>query len=225
MLPQATADRLLAYVQNGGHLFLGARSGMKNQYDGLNPQQQPGPLAEALGARVTQFYALDSAVPVTMGESPGTAQLWAETLRVTAPEARVLATYGASNGWLDGQPAAVTRSIGKGSITYLGASLDAASLRRLVTTFLAESGVAPILPHTPEGVEVCVRTGKRSVLILLNHTAAPVTVALPLSLQARSLLSDEHVSASNVALAPHGVSVLQVSLQLPERPRAEVPQK
>ncbi len=65
VLPQAVADKLLAYVQGGGHLLLGPRSGMKNADNGLNPQQQPGPLAEALGARVTQFYALESAVPLT----------------------------------------------------------------------------------------------------------------------------------------------------------------
>ena len=59
VLTDEQAQKLLAYVKQGGHLLLGPRSGMKNEYDGLHPQQQPGPLVDALGARVTQFYAID----------------------------------------------------------------------------------------------------------------------------------------------------------------------
>ncbi|HEY2016189.1 MAG TPA: beta-galactosidase, partial [Bryobacteraceae bacterium] len=120
VLPQAIADHLLAYVKQGGHLVLGPRSGMKDEYNALNPQRQPGPLTDALGANVSQFYALDAEVPVAGDPGSGTAHVWAETLNVESPETKVLLRYGASNGWLDGQPAAVTRSIGKGSITYIG---------------------------------------------------------------------------------------------------------
>ena len=145
VLPQATADKLLAYVRGGGHLLLGPRSGMKNFDDGLDPHQQPGPLADALGAKVTQFYAIDEPVPVTINGAAGTANIWAETLETSSPEAKVLATYGASNGWLDGKPAIVTRKVGKGSITYVGAYLDEASLKMLMDTVLNESGVQPML--------------------------------------------------------------------------------
>src|SRR5215468_2241407 len=36
----------------------------------------------------------------------------------------VLLRYGRSNGWLDGQPAVVSRPFGRGRITYIGAVLD-----------------------------------------------------------------------------------------------------
>ena len=55
VLPEATAQHLLAFVRAGGTLILGPRSGMKNADNGLQPQGQPGPLTEALGARVEQF--------------------------------------------------------------------------------------------------------------------------------------------------------------------------
>ncbi len=54
------------------------------------------------------------------GESP----LWAELLSAKDGDAEVLMRYGKSNGWLDGQPAAITRKVGKGRITYIGAWLD-----------------------------------------------------------------------------------------------------
>ncbi len=214
VLTQATADRLLAYVNAGGHLLLGPRSGMKTADNGLYPQQQPGPLATALGAEVTQFYALDQPVPVSLDGSASTANLWAETLGVSGPETQVLARYGVSNGWLDGQPAAVTRQVGKGSITYLGAYLDEPSLGSLVTDLLKQSGVEPLLPGAPKGVEVCIRRGdgKPDVLILLNHNEAPAMVALPEAWRAESLLSEMKLTGHQVSLPPHGVAVLQAHI-------------
>jgi beta-galactosidase len=212
VLTQPQADKLLAYVRAGGHLLLGPRSGMKNVDDGLNPQQQPGPLADALGAKVTQFYALDQPVPLTMGDTSGSANIWAETLETSSPETKTIATYGASNGWLDGQPAAVTRQVGQGSITYLGAWLDDASLKKLTDQLLNESGAKPMIPGVPDNVEVCVRTGGgRTVVILINHGSEQSSLTLPASLNAKSLLDGAVLSGGSVILPKYGVVVLQTA--------------
>ena len=54
--------------------FLGQRSAMKDDDNGLWPQRQPGPLTDLLGGRVEQYYALVDPVPVEgkwgAGESP-----------------------------------------------------------------------------------------------------------------------------------------------------------
>ena len=213
VLPAATAERLLAYVREGGHLLLGPRTGMKNADDGLNPQQQPGPLVDALGARVSQFYALDQPVPITVDGSPATANIWAETLETLSPQTKVIATYGTSNGWLDGQPAAVTRRVGKGSITYLGAWLDEAALTTLTDSLLHESGVSPLIAGVPSSVEVCVRTGHgHSVVVLINHGTEPAEVTLPGSLHAESLLSGSNEATGNVFTLPgYGVAVYRTA--------------
>ena len=106
---------------------------MKDEFNSLDPRRQPGPLAEALGGRVEQFYALDSPVPVANEQTSGTATIWAEQLTTTSPDTKVLLRYGKSNGWLDNQPAVITRTVGTGSITYIGALLDA----KLLATTLA----------------------------------------------------------------------------------------
>ena len=213
VLPQSMADRLIAYVKAGGHLVLGPRSGMKDEYNALNPQRQPGPLADLLGAKVSQFYALDEAVPVGGDPGNGTANIWAETLAPTletfapGPDApRVLLTYGPSNGWLDNQPAAITRTVGKGSITYIGAWLDQPLLDSLTTQFVHDAGVQPILPGVPDGVEVCQRTGSgKTILILINHTTSNQRVKLPHAMT--DLLQSGTVSS--VDLPKYGVAVLQ----------------
>jgi len=206
VLPQAVADHLIAYVKAGGHLVLGPRSGMKDQYNALNPQRQPGPLADLLGANVSQFYALDEDVPVNGDLGNGTANIWAETIAPASADTRTLLKYGPSNGWLDGQPAVVSRTVGKGSITYIGAWLDPALLASLTASFVKEAGVQPLIPNVPDGVEICQRTGSgKSVLILINHTTTTQHVALPASMT--DLLNSG--SVSSVDLPKYGVAVLR----------------
>jgi beta-galactosidase len=70
VIDDALAARFLVYVQQGGHLLLGPRSGMKDEFNSLNQQRQPGPLVEALGGRVEQYYALDAPVVVKLEHPP-----------------------------------------------------------------------------------------------------------------------------------------------------------
>lgn len=208
VLPQSLADHLLAYVKQGGHLVLGPRSGMQNAYDALNPQQQPGPLVPALGGYVTQFYSLDTNVPLSGIEGSGTANIWAETLKATSPDTKVLMRYGKSNGWLDGQPAMLERQVGKGTITYLGAWVGPNLMSRLTAHWLQMAGIHPIVPNTPKGVEVCERTGHgKTVLILINHNTTPEQVTLPWTMT--NLLNANNPHVSEVTLPKYGVAVLE----------------
>jgi beta-galactosidase len=208
VLPQATADRLLAYVKQGGNLVLGPRSGMKDQYNALNIQRQPGQLVDALGGRVEQFYAIEKEVPVSGDIGSGTASVWAEQLSTKSPDTQILMRYGANNGWLDNQPAVITHKVGKGSITYVGAWLDDTLLAKLTASLLQQSGVQPIVPNAPDGVEVCLRTGAgKSVLILINHKNADAHVDLPHTMT--DLLDNGNASRSASDLPGYGVAVLE----------------
>ena len=129
LLTPEAAKNLEDYVRGGGHLVLGQRSAMKDQDNSLFTQRQPGPLAELLGARVEQWYALETTVPIEGDWGSGVDKVWAEQLGVKSPDTQVLMRYGKSNGWLDDQPAAVTRKVGKGRITYIGVALDGAVMK------------------------------------------------------------------------------------------------
>jgi beta-galactosidase len=216
VLPAPLAEHLLAYVRVGGHLILTARSGMKDADDALNPQRQPGPLALALGAHVGQFYALDppddpnDPAPTVSGSlGSGKLAIWAETLIPTSPETQTLLTYGPENGWLAGQPAAVSRTVGKGTLTYIGAALDRPLMDAAVAKLLAEANVHPILPGLPSGVELMQRSapGKPPIWIIINHTATPQSIPLPSPLQ--NLLQPNSTPAATLTLAAHDVAVLE----------------
>jgi len=201
VISEATAKRLADFVRGGGHLILGPRSGMKDEFNRLELKRQPGPLAGLLGARVEQYYALDEAIEVGSGK----ATIWAEDLSISAPDTQVLLRYGKANGWLDGKPAVVSRTVGKGRITYLGALVDDAVMKTLIDDALKDAGVARDFA-VPADVELMTREGKgRRIVILINHGRTAQTVALPEPM--RDLLGGG--TTSSVALPVEGVVVLQ----------------
>ncbi len=177
---------------------------------GLQPERQPGPLGSMLGGRVEQFYALNEDVPVAGDWGSGSGKIWAEQLSVKDPQAHVLMRYGKSNGWLDGQPAAITRAIGKGSITYIGAWLDEMTMNAAAKWMVKESGIQLLQVNLPKGVDLYVRRkegsegGGKMVWILVNFGKDSATVTLPESMS--DILGNGHVNS--VKLEQYGVAVL-----------------
>ena len=205
LIPEALAKHLLDYVSKGGHLVLGPRSGMKDEYNALLPQRQPGFLADALGARVEQYYALEKKFPISGSLGAGEAATWAEQLKVSVKDAEVLLSYGPSNGWLDGQAAAVTRPYGKGRITYIGTLLDEKLMSAAADWMIQKSGVTPAFGSVPDGVEVSRRTGQdRRVFVLINFSDQRQSVTFPPAM--KPLLGA--VQEGTIQLDPYGVAVL-----------------
>jgi beta-galactosidase len=203
---EAMVAALKEYVSGGGHLVLTIRSGMKDAYNALLPLRQPGGLSEMAGVEVDDFYALQEPVPVLANWFEGHSKLWAEGLLLTGkPEARVIARYKKSNGWLDGQVAISVNSYGKGLIYYVGTYLDEASQQELVKRLLKTAKVTTIA--TPDGVEISARTrlDGEKVYIVINHTAEKCPLRLPwLAIERLSgtMLNDEFI------LPAYGVAVV-----------------
>jgi beta-galactosidase len=174
------AARLADYVRAGGHLVLGPRTGMKNEFNALNQERQPGPLLSAVGGRVEQFYALLEDVPVAGAWGEGRATVWAERLDHLAPDVEVVLKFGAGNDWLTGAPAAVRRQLGKGTITYLGSVLDPTLMDRVARSWLAAAGVTSSAITAPAGVAISRRVGGgREVYVVTNFSKEPQEIALP----------------------------------------------
>jgi beta-galactosidase len=235
VISEALVAKLLAYVEQGGNLLLGPRSGMKDEFNALNIQRQPGPLAEALSAKVEQYYALESSVALTPDAGPhffnapsGKGDIWAESLDVMAHEENasgpgIRLTYRDPGGWLDGKPAMITQYIGKGTISYLGTIPDQA----LLVPLLREIALAP--DGSPVGlsdfalvpqIEVCIRsrsgTGPDSeVYILINHANTATEAILPGIYRnllpnnlAPSTAFPSAATQTRIPLPPQGVAVL-----------------
>ncbi len=205
LIPKDLAKHLMDYVNGGGHLVLGPRSGMKDEFNALLPQRQPGFLVDALGGRVEQYYALEKNFPVSGMWGDGEVSVWAEQLKSISPDAKVLMKYGKSNGWLDDQPAVITRSYGKGRITYIGGILDEKLMASAANWMIKDSDVTPVFGAVPNGVEVSRRVGGgKQVFILINYSAEPQRVALPHAM--KSLLDEKQ--EETIELPVYGVAVL-----------------
>jgi beta-galactosidase len=212
ILEAETAGHLLTYVNKGGHLVLGARSGMKDAFNALLPSRQPGPLAQSLGAHVEEYYALAEPVPIAGELGNGTASIWAEYLQTDAPDCEVLLRYEPCNGWLDGQPAMVTRLVGQGRITYIGAWLDAALMQKVANWLLEVSAVPTYWDQLPAGVELCPRvSADKQTFVLINHMPEPQSVTLP---EAFFDILTGQTHEGTLQMPPQGIAVLQTQVAL-----------
>jgi beta-galactosidase len=201
MLNETRALQLKTFVENGGHLVLTIRSGMKDDFNALLPLRQPGILAEVAGVQVEDYYALLDPVPVIGENFKGESRIWAECLKVRDEAAtKIIARFGESNGWLDGQSAITSHPHGKGLVTYIGAYLDEASQQAIVQS----AGVEPVM-NCPAGVEARKRVNPHGeeVFIVINHERTKKKVELP-------WLAREHLKAvdtNKLQLEPYGVAV------------------
>ena len=169
---ETLASHLAEYVESGGHLLLGPRSGLKTPGNQLHESLAPGPLTSLVGGHVDQHEtptrSLDTRVSYR-GDSYDY-DTWAEWL--VAEAADVTGTHESGVG--DGTPALLEHAVGEGSVAYCGVQPGDDLADAVVTDLLERAGVA----HTerfPETVRVAERDGLTWVL---NFGADPVTVAV-----------------------------------------------
>jgi len=197
---------LLEYVAQGGHLVLTLRSGMKDEYNALLPSRPPGALAEPAGVEVEEFYALEEPVPVKGNWFEGESHIWAERLKLSKTcVPQVIARYGKSNGWLDGQVAITVKAYRNGLIYYVGAYLDEAAQKALLTKFLKTARVTMIGSSSEVEVYPWINSQYQELYFVINH--APVDTILRLPWPAKELLSGRQ-TPSEIRLPPYGVAIV-----------------
>ncbi len=209
VIDAAQAKALEAYVRGGGHLVLGPRAGVKDAGNRLWTPGAPGPLAGLLGVHIDQTHVPPAPLALSGDLGPGTATIWAERIAVDAPDVTTLMRYPASDDWLDNAAAIVTRKVGRGRVTYVGAWLDPAAMDRVIAWCAAQAGAAPLLPGAPDGVEITARgEGAKRVYIVINWATATRTLALPAPF---TNMLDRVGPLTSLTLAPYGVAVVMRS--------------
>ena len=202
---QTMVDALQKYVEQGGHLILTIRCGMKDEYNALLPRRQPGGLTDMAGVEVEDYYALLDPVPVKGNGFEGQSNLWAERLaRIGKGNVQAMAHYGKSNGWLDDQIAISVNGYGMGRVYYVGAYLDEASQQTLLAQALETARVATFT--TAPGIEICRRLQPEGaeLFIVINHNPTECAVHMPWTsvdhLSGTPLAADFHLAAYSVAV-------------------------
>jgi beta-galactosidase len=182
LLRPNVVENLTRYVEQGGTLLLGPRSGFKDEYDRLFTTPQPGPLAALTGSTVAFFDSLEpDRFDILRWEDVTPARrtqvaLWAEVL--DAHDADVLAWY--TKGWYANR-AAITRKqhASGGTVIYIGCMGSNELYENLLRWLLPQLEVRPTLAALA-GVEVCVRRAEdgRRIIFVLNHTTQTQSITL-----------------------------------------------
>jgi beta-galactosidase len=170
---EALAAHLAAYVEGGGTLVLGARSGFKTPSNLVTDQPLPGPFRALAGATVEAFHSLPPGIayPIAaFADQAVQATTWVEGLSLQS--ALALATY--TGGPLAGQAAVTLNRVGQGRAVYAGLWPNPAVAEALIGWLLPQAEVRPAA-GVPEGVLVLQRG---PFLFLLNFTDAAATVRL-----------------------------------------------
>lgn len=174
IVDEALVAKLTRFVENGGTLVLGARSGLHDRRLHIEQRTPPGLLAELAGVEVEDWSTLEKGLSRSMtidGGPSADAIALAERLRPTT--ATPLAAW-QDTGVKGGGCAATRRFIGRGSVIYLGGYFDAPSTDAIADWLIRDAAITPAVV-ADEHVECVVRSGANAVryLTLLNHTAQP----------------------------------------------------
>jgi beta-galactosidase len=214
LLHPGTAQKIDAFVRQGGYFVATFMSGVADENDRVFKGGAPGPLKDILGLRVEETDALPPDRRNTIIMKSGLAgfsenfecNLLFDLVQLEGAES--LAEYGKE--FYAGRSVFTEHAYGKGKAFYISSSPDARFSRSLASFLCAEQGVCAPAPirAVPEGVEVTRRSHKdgRSFLFLLNHAQSTVNVNIGAG-KYKDLLSGKTLSG-NCTLAPTEVLIL-----------------
>ncbi|HPR31368.1 MAG TPA: beta-galactosidase [Prolixibacteraceae bacterium] len=162
------------YAENGGDLVITCRTGVKNRDGHFWEGDWAEPMEELIGAEIAAYDMLPESArgQIDLGGRLYSWHTWADILNVFHDD-EMTGQY--RNTFYDGAGAVVTRKIGKGSVTYIGAETEKNQMEKdLLRTLLQNRGVP--VPEYPEGLFTYWRNGIR---IAVNYASTAFSFPLP----------------------------------------------
>jgi beta-galactosidase len=210
MVKPGYAEKLTAFVRNGGVLVTTYFSGMTDERDLVTTAGYPGELRPLCGLWVEETDALPrgktNGFVIKNGPLAGTwnADLLCDIIR---PEgAQTVAVY--ESDFYAGTPALCRNNFGKGQVWYFGARGETALVDSVASLICGECGIEPVFP-AQEGIEAVRRVkGEKEFIFVLNHNKAESEIVIPFT--CRDLITDRNFAVSErYALPAAGVLVLE----------------
>ncbi len=146
-------QNLMRYVENGGQLIIGARSGMKNWENVTIDTPWPGLLSEMAGIEIDEFEVLPDKYTNTVSYEGKeySVKVWLDMLRLTTAES--MAVY--KEKFYAGRTAISRNKYGKGVVYYVGVMGSEELFRDLITHVADETGLS--YTSLPDGIFVSSR--------------------------------------------------------------------
>ncbi|MDE6847530.1 MAG: beta-galactosidase [Lachnospiraceae bacterium] len=212
ILSEQKAAVLKEYVEQGGCLILGARTGLKDETGKCVMTPMPGLLAEITGSDVKDFTFVGPADEEVLMEWNGQKMdtgIFHDILDTTGEEAMVLARY--TSDYYKGRAALVENTFGKGKVLHFGGTFT----RENVKAFLAYAGILEpwnALLDVPEGCEIGIREkGGKNWIFVLNYMNKEQEITLKAA--GIDLDTEERVQG-RVRLSAYETKVYQIDIAL-----------
>jgi beta-galactosidase len=193
MVDAALVDRWEAYAEAGGHLILSCRTGQKDDRGHFHESRLQAPIHGLIGAGVEDN---DQLPPDVFGRvrTAGGEHRWSVWGELLSPKSgtEVLASY--QDQYYAGTPAAVTRRLGRGTVTYVGVASEGGTLEREIVRRIYQDSGATIL-DLPSYVFVEWRSG---VWVAVNYSSEAVD--LPVSAGSEVLLGAPRLAPGEVTI-------------------------
>lgn len=211
IMSEQTATLLTQYVEAGGTLILGARTGYKELSGHCRMAPMPGPVASLCGISVADFTSITGNAQV-----PGlrwqhnhhhmaqVAELFNDILQVNEDDVEVLATY--TSAYYEDAPALTQRLYGKGKVLYYGAAFHEDVVDELLSILEISSPVTDWL-EVPEQVEIGIRQNEQhQYIFLLNYSDQEASIQIK---QQRTDVLTDTVIEGTTTIPAYGVMILQ----------------
>ena len=215
LLRPNVAERLRAFVENGGTLVTTYLTGIVNETDLCFTGGMPGPLRALLGVWIEDIdglYPQETVGVVPMHENDlgfsGRYEAREFCSIVHAEGAEVLARFGSD--FHAGNPALTRNRVGAGAAYFVASRNDDRFLSDFQRGLGAKLSLKRAFPgDLPQGVTAQARTsGERQFVFLLNATRHEQRLVLPAGFRAQSMLDDALIG-HELGLEPYGVRVLE----------------
>lgn len=210
ILTEKTAELLKEYVQQGGKLVFGARTGYKNKDGHCYMLPMPGHVLDLCGISVEDFTFVgphQEAPAVIMADEEKTefaAVRFNEVLKLESDQAAVLAVYKTS--YFAEKPALVKHPYGNGCTYYYGGVFTLPIAERLIK----EIGLAQPIGWValPEQVELAVREqiNGRQYIFLLNYS--DTNQEIQINGEREELLTGKKLKGK-ITMEPFGVFIFE----------------
>ncbi len=172
ILTERRAALLRMYVEKGGCLIIGARTGQKEVHGRCVMAPMPGLLSELTGTAVEEFTfvgALDGTVCMDWQGEQFDTGIFNDVLENVSEDVEVLARY--SSNYYAGKPALTKRAVGEGKALHFGGTFT----RETVEAMLRYVGVRNPYEsklELPKECELCVREKEAAqYFFILNYSA------------------------------------------------------
>lgn len=208
IMEEAKVSLLTAYVEQGGTLIVGCRSGLKNTNGICQMLPQPGLLQKLTGTDVRDFTYTSPAEADTYalwnGEKLETPIF--NDILTPLPQTEVLARY--ANSYYAGEAALTEHRIGAGRVLHLGSAFSGNTVLRLLQYAKATSPFTDLIDADAKDVELTLRQKDgRLFLFVLNFHDREVSFTLKKPMRA---LYEAKEAVGGLTLPAFGTGVYEV---------------